>query len=119
MSLQDLVAAKKTQRDKDWPMIRRLVEADIHRAGTPASRSRVLFWLAECRTPGLLVALAAQFPGLSRREAKQRTVLKAALRADTQAVAALLDEEQRRIQQVDKEYWAPLRKELERWRHTR
>ncbi|MEX2308881.1 MAG: hypothetical protein WD738_14875 [Pirellulales bacterium] len=28
MSLPDLVAAKKTQRDKDWPMIRRLVEAN-------------------------------------------------------------------------------------------
>ncbi|MFN7946695.1 MAG: hypothetical protein U0Z53_15190 [Blastocatellia bacterium] len=28
LSLPDLVKAKKTQRDKDWPMIRRLVEAD-------------------------------------------------------------------------------------------
>jgi len=27
LSLPDLVQAKKTQRDKDWPMIRRLVEA--------------------------------------------------------------------------------------------
>jgi hypothetical protein len=29
LSLPDLVQAKKTQRDKDWPMIRRLVEADF------------------------------------------------------------------------------------------
>ncbi len=28
ISLPDLVKAKKTQRDKDWPMIRRLVEAN-------------------------------------------------------------------------------------------
>ena len=28
LSLPDLIAAKKTQRDKDWPMIRRLV--DVH-----------------------------------------------------------------------------------------
>jgi hypothetical protein len=28
LSLPDLVQAKKTQRDKDWPMIRRLVEAN-------------------------------------------------------------------------------------------
>jgi len=36
MALPDLVLAKKTQRDKDWPMIRRLVERhyDAHR-GTP------------------------------------------------------------------------------------
>ena len=26
LSLPDLIAAKKTQRDKDWPMIRRLIE---------------------------------------------------------------------------------------------
>ena len=31
LSLPDLVQAKKTQRDKDWPMIRRLVEVDYHR----------------------------------------------------------------------------------------
>lgn len=31
MALADLVKAKKTQRDKDWPMIRRLVEADYFR----------------------------------------------------------------------------------------
>ena len=28
MSLPDLVQAKKTQRNKDWPMIRRLIEAN-------------------------------------------------------------------------------------------
>lgn len=27
LAIEDLVRAKKTQRDKDWPMIRRLVEA--------------------------------------------------------------------------------------------
>ena len=31
MSLPDLVQAKKTQRDKDWPMIRRLIEATMRR----------------------------------------------------------------------------------------
>ena len=27
LSIEDLAKAKKTQRDKDWPMIRRLVES--------------------------------------------------------------------------------------------
>jgi hypothetical protein len=27
LSLDDLVSAKKTQRDKDWPMLRRVVDA--------------------------------------------------------------------------------------------
>jgi len=37
MSLPDLVHAKKTQPDKDWPMIRQLIEADrIACQGTPS-----------------------------------------------------------------------------------
>jgi hypothetical protein len=37
MSLPDLVQAKKTQRDKDWPMVRRLIEADyFHTLGHPS-----------------------------------------------------------------------------------
>jgi len=31
-AIEDLVKAKKTQRDKDWPMIRRLIEASGRRA---------------------------------------------------------------------------------------
>ena len=35
LSLPDLVTAKKTQRDKDWPMIRRLIEANyVQHRGT-------------------------------------------------------------------------------------
>ena len=48
MSLPDLVQAKKTQRDKDWPMLRRLLEADyFHSARAPNAR-QVRFWLASC-----------------------------------------------------------------------
>lgn len=57
MGLRDLVLSKKTQRDKDWPMIRRLVEADIYKAPPPPSEEQVRFWLAECRTSALLVLL--------------------------------------------------------------
>ena len=32
MALEDLVSAKKTQRDKDWPMLRRLVDASYDSA---------------------------------------------------------------------------------------
>jgi hypothetical protein len=34
MGLPDLVQAKKTQRDKDWPMLRRLVEAHYFSNGS-------------------------------------------------------------------------------------
>jgi hypothetical protein len=41
MNIEDLVRAKKTQRDKDWPMIRALVEAHFARPRD------VRFWLRE------------------------------------------------------------------------
>jgi hypothetical protein len=43
LSLPDLVQAKKTQRDKDWPMIRRLVEADFFGRRETASAADVRF----------------------------------------------------------------------------
>ena len=47
LDLPDLVRAKKTQRDKDWPMIRRLVEADYHNRPRRPSRAQIRFWLVE------------------------------------------------------------------------
>jgi hypothetical protein len=35
LGMEDLVRAKKTQRDKDWPMIRRLVEQSYFAAADP------------------------------------------------------------------------------------
>jgi hypothetical protein len=58
LSLSDLVQAKKTQRDKDWPMIRRLVEAHFYQHRDSAKIAHVRFWLTELRTPELLVEVA-------------------------------------------------------------
>lgn len=51
LSLPDLVNAKKTQRDKDWPMIRRLVEAHYFAHRARPSAPQLGFWLRELRTP--------------------------------------------------------------------
>ena len=62
LSLPDLVTAKKTQRDKDWPMIRRLVDADYIRRRGAAFDTIIQFWLSELRTPEFLVECAALWP---------------------------------------------------------
>ena len=58
LAMEDLVLAKKTQRDKDWPMIRRLVEQSYFRHSASATQELVRFWLRELRTPELLVEVA-------------------------------------------------------------
>ena len=119
LSLPDLVASKKTQRDKDWVMLRRLVEASYVRDSSAATSEQVAFWLDELRTPELLVACAAAFPEDAARSAEKRAATAAAIRGEGDAVRAALAEEEARERALDREYWAPLRTELEEMRRTR
>jgi len=78
----DIVMAKKTQRDKDWHMIRRLLEADMYKAADNPYHETIAFWLAECRTPELLVALAAEYPDVAS-DAGRRALLDSAVQGDS------------------------------------
>ena len=117
LALADLVKAKKTQRDKDWPMIRRLIEADVARAPAKIPLARIRFWLQECRSYELLRDLARRYRELARRV--RRPALRAAISADEERTAELLRQEEDRERRLDRRYWAPLRSELERWRLDR
>jgi len=119
LSLPDLVQAKKTQRDKDWPMIRRLVEAHYfeHRASPTPAQER--FWMRELRTPELLIALARRHPALCRRLAARRPLLAGAARADEPGLTRALLDEETTERARDRQYWLPLRAELERLRQQR
>jgi len=119
LSLQDLITAKKTQRDKDWPMIARLVEAHWAQTPRPAADAAVEFWFRELRSPGLLAQLAREAPGMCRHIAAHRPLLKAALDGDEAAVTRMLQEEQNLEREADRAYWAPLRGRLERLRLDR
>jgi hypothetical protein len=113
----DLVQAKKTQRDRDWPMIRRLVEQSYF--STPGEPGKLLaeFWLQELRTPELLIEVCERFPDASAGVA--RPAVTAALAGDLPDVARRLDDEERAEKRLDQEYWAPLRRELEELRRAR
>ena len=113
LALSDLVQAKKTQRDKDWPMITRLVEAHWTQTNRPASDAAIDFWLRELRTPAYLTEVAREAPASCRRIAEQRPLLLTALAGDEAALARLLREEEDREREADRQYWAPLRRRLE------
>jgi hypothetical protein len=115
LALADLVQAKKTQRDKDWPMIRRLLEADYYQSRKPP-RGRIAFWLREVRTSEILVTLSRRYTASARRLASVRPALRAALRGDDVAVERALHAEQDVARASDREYWQPLRAELAQWR---
>jgi hypothetical protein len=117
LAIEDLVRAKKTQRDKDWPMIRRLVEQSYFTAAEPHTREQVEFWLRELRTPELLVRVAAA--QRSSALASQRPAVAAALTAGVEEVEQALDAEEREERLRDREYWAPLKREIEALRRAR
>jgi hypothetical protein len=114
LSLPDLVIAKKTQRDKDWPMIRRLLEADYAASGGNPTPAQVRFWLKESRTPEMLMDLARRFPAEFGAVEAIRPLLRQSLNMDRLEV--LLAEEENAERAADREYWTPLKRELEAMR---
>jgi len=119
MALPDLVQAKKTQRDKDWPMIRRLVEANIAQNRRNPTAEQVQFWLHECRTAAILLELAAQYPDQLATAAQQRPLLVLAESGDKATLVAEIELEEKRQREADHVYWMPLRAELEKLRRGR
>ena len=111
ISLPDLVKAKKTQRDKDWPMIRRLIEADIYNTTNPLPE-RVCFWLKERRTPELLVSLVNKYPNITLQMVETRPILKFAYADNQNEIQKLLQEEEDTERELDRQYWTPLKAEL-------
>jgi hypothetical protein len=119
LSLPDLVQAKKTQRDKDWPMIRRLLEAHYAGHQQHPTRRQVDFWLTELRTAALLIKVARRYPAQLRQCLPHRPLLAHAQRGDEIALAAALQAEEKQERDRDRACWEPLRVELERLRHQR
>lgn len=118
VALPDLVLAKKTQRDKDWPMVRRLVEASYFAFRDEPNPERIRFWLRELRTPELLVEAALTYPSEAELAGRVRNAVRVAILQDRVAVEAELLQEENRERELDRAYWAPLRQELERLRHV-
>lgn len=118
LGLPDLIAAKKTQRDKDWPMIRRLIEADYFSWRANPPDDRIELWLHECRTPTILVDIVARYPSEASQCARP-AVRAACEHAHETHIQRMLDDEAAIERRADSAYWAPLRQELEAMRLAR
>jgi hypothetical protein len=119
LSLPDLVQAKKTQRDKDWPMIRRLVEANFFDNRKSPNSAQVRFWLNELRTPELLVEVCKKNSKLARQFVLKRPLLRFALAGQIEELGTALSVEELAEREKDRVHWLPLRKELEQLRRLR
>jgi len=119
MSLSDLVQAKKTQRDKDWPMVRRLIEVNYFAHRENPKPEQIRFWFLELRTPDLLIELATSYGPIPLPLRRKRKLLELVATGNKSLLERALREEEQRERESDQEYWAPLKKELEKLRHAR
>ena len=118
LAIEDLVQAKKTQREKDWPMIAALIEAHYRALSEVPTPERIAFWLTESRTPERLIQLAQRFRTQAQVQSEQRPLLRLALAGQSDTLREALDAEVRAEQAKDRAYWAPLKAELEAFRRA-
>jgi hypothetical protein len=116
MALEDLVNAKKTQINKDWPMISRLMERSYFTRDDIVTRTQAEFWLRELRTAELLIEAAEAWPAIAQAVLLERPAVRAAVGGDVSLVSIALEEEERAERFRDREYWQPLKRELEQAR---
>ena len=97
MAIEDLLNAKKTQRDKDWPMLQRLIEQSYFTGkteGGSANPELVRFWFRELRTAELLVESAGAWPDIARELAGVRPAVAAAMAGDLSLTTHALEAEE-------------------------
>jgi hypothetical protein len=116
LAVEDLVQAKKTQREKDWPIIGALVESHFRQFRQECTQNRIFFWLRESRTPERLCELVSRFPDETQTNLGDRPLLAQAISRDMDLLRASLDAEVRAEQAKDRAYWEPLRREIEFFR---
>lgn len=111
IGIEDLVQSKKTQRDKDWLMLKKLVENDMILTRKPTTE-KIKWWLYECRNSKILIELVNKNKDLAKECSEKRPLLKIALKKDIKKLEKLLYKEELSEREKDKKYWEPLRKEL-------
>ena len=116
LCIPDLVQAKKTQRNRDWPVVELLVTIHYRENVAAARPPHVEFWLREARTPELLAELCHLFPVPADDLQSKRPLLRLARDQRFDELRTALDVEVREEQARDRAYWEPLRQELEVFR---
>ncbi len=116
LSVPDLVIAKKTQRTKDWPIIELLIAIHYRENKASPTPMWIQFWLLESRTPEILVELVEAYSNDAVTLESRRPLLAIARQRSLPELRTALDVEMRTEQALDREYWGPLKKELEQFR---
>lgn len=112
LGISDLVQCKKTQKDKDWYMLHRLVENDILLNHSNATKDNIKWWFLQCCSPETLFNLMQKFPNYIDDCIRKRPLLKYVKEDNKETLEKMLREEELLERHKDEQYWTPLKKEL-------
>ncbi len=93
-------------------MVRRLVEVNYFANRETANPQQRRFWFMELRTPELLIELASIHRSEHRRFVRKRPLLELAELGNESTLADAILAEERAERAADREYWTPLKREL-------
>lgn len=119
LHIEDLVTSKKTQRDKDWPMIQRLMEVNYLAGVATPSPEGIAFWFRELRSSEFLIDAAGRFPGEANAATENRSLIVRAIESDRAALERELNEEMLAEKELDRIHWEPLKARLSELRRSR
>ncbi len=94
-----------------------LIDADMVANQASPDDNHVSLWMRQARDAEGLIELTSALPEMARAVTIERPLLQFAIDNDRDALEVALATEQIRGKQADREYWAPLRAELEQMRH--
>ena len=112
LGVRDLIASKKTQRAKDWPMIQRLVEVHFQERRDAPVAADIDLWLRELRTVELLLETASRFADVAGTLAAERPLLRLAIAGDEALLRRALVDEIEAEKERDRLHWEPLKARL-------
>jgi hypothetical protein len=92
------------------------VEAHYFENETAPNSDQIDFWFQELRTPSLLMDIARAWPEAAKQASQTRPLVTMAISRDEPTLTTALDEEEQKERLKDKDYWQPLKRELEKMR---
>ncbi|MBW1855093.1 MAG: nucleotidyl transferase AbiEii/AbiGii toxin family protein [Deltaproteobacteria bacterium] len=117
IDIKRLIATKKTERDKDYTVIKDLVDLLFEEVRSNRSqRKKFLTWLLqELRTPKYLKTITREWEygkQYALKTGREAAILACSKNATEEEIQAALDKEKEILRKADKQYWKPIRNEI-------
>ncbi|MFH1379282.1 MAG: hypothetical protein ABII23_03275 [bacterium] len=100
-------------------MLKRLVDNDIIYNDFTAKEDQIKWWFLECRDVDILIKLAKKYPTIGKQCIQTRPLLQYVFNKNIHRFQLLLTKEENKERIKDTTYWNPLKKELEKLRHSK